>query len=281
MNRWDTVAIVGVGLLGGSIGLALQQRGLARQVVGIGRREASLLKARKYGTVTTTTTDLARGVAAADVVIACTPVGDIVDRVCQVAEHCPRSALITDVGSTKVNVVRQLGQRLAPDVRFVGSHPMAGSEKTGPENADAELFEQRVTVVTPATAERTDSADRISAFWEALGSRVLCMSPESHDQAVAMTSHAAHVIATTLAAATSEDELPLAASGWRDTTRIAASDPQLWLQILLANRDQVLKSLNKFEKVLSQFRTALGSGDEESLVQLLDAGKKTRDSVGS
>ena len=277
MNRWDTVAIVGVGLLGGSIGLALQRRGLARHVVGIGRRAASLDRARQHGTVTTTTTDLAQGVADAELVVVCTPVGDIVDHVREVAAHCPPLALITDVGSTKVSIVRQLEEV----VQFVGSHPMAGSEKTGPEHATAELFDSRVTVVTPAKAAGGELVDRVEAFWQSLGSQVLRMSPEAHDQAVAMTSHAAHVIAGALAAATAPEQLPLAASGWRDTTRIAASDPQLWRQILLANRDQVLKSLDKFEKVLSQFRVALGSGDEESLVQLLDAGKNTRDSVGS
>lgn len=281
MKKSDTVAIVGVGLLGGSIGLALQQRRLARHIVGIGRRASSLRRALEHRTVTATTTDLAQGVAAADLVVVCTPVADIVDRVCQVAEHCPPSAVITDVGSTKVDIVRELARRLGPHARFVGSHPMAGSEKTGPENATADLFEQRVTVVTPASGDKSEAVDCVVEFWSALGSQVLRMSPESHDQAVAMTSHATHVVAASLAAATTPAELPLVASGWRDTTRIAAGDVQLWRQILMSNREQVLKSLDKFEKVLSQFRAALESGDAESVVQLLDAGKKTRDSVGS
>jgi prephenate dehydrogenase len=281
MKKWDTVAIVGVGLLGGSIGLALQQRGLVRRVVGIGRRETSLRKARQNGTLTEATMDLSSGVADAELVVVCTPVGDIVERVCQVAEHCPPSALITDVGSTKANIVRPLQERLASHVRYVGSHPMAGSEKTGPENATPDLFDQRVTVVTPGEPPGSDSEDQIEAFWRSLGSRVLRMSPEQHDQAVGMTSHVTHIVASSLAAATVSDELSLAASGWRDTTRIAAGDPHLWRQILLGNREQVLKSLDKFEKVLSQFHAALESGDEERIVQLLDAGKKSRDSVGS
>ncbi len=281
MNTWDTVAIVGVGLLGGSIGLALQQRELARRVIGIGRRTESLRKARQHGTVTSTTTDLAGGVADAELIIVCTPVGHIVEHACQVAEHCPPGALITDVGSTKTSIVRQLEKRLAPGVLFIGSHPLAGSEKAGPENASATLFEDRVTVVTRAAASGDELVERIEAFWRSLGAHVLRMSPESHDQAVAMTSHAAHVIAAALAAATTAGELPLTAGGWRDTTRIAAGDPRLWQQILVSNRDQVLQSLDKFGKVLSQFRVALESGDEERIMQLLDAGKKTRDSVGS
>jgi prephenate dehydrogenase len=281
MRAWDTVAIVGVGLIGGSIGLALRQRGLARRIVGVGRRVSSLRKARQWLTVTHTTTKLERGVADADLVIVCTPIADIVDRVCAVARHCPAGTLITDVGSTKSEIVRELDRRLRGGPAFVGSHPMAGSEKTGPENARADLLENRVTVVTPTKNTCDDHLQRIEQFWSALGSRVVRMTPRDHDQAVAMTSHATHVIAAALAAATPEHALPLAASGWRDTTRIAAGDPQLWLQILLTNRQEVLKSLGKFEKVLATFRVALERGDTTRLVQLLDAGKQTRDSVGS
>ncbi len=143
MKKWETVAIVGVGLLGGSIGLALQQRGLAQHVIGIGRRTSSLRKARRHAAVTTTTTNLARGVADAQLVVVCTPVGNIVEHVCEVSTHCPPGALITDVGSTKGAIVRQLQQLLEPAVKFVGSHPLAGSEKTGCENASADLFQDR------------------------------------------------------------------------------------------------------------------------------------------
>ncbi len=136
-------------------------------------------------------------------------------------------------------------------------------------------------MLTPAEHTDQGSVKRMEAFWRSLGSRVLRMTPAAHDEAVAMTSHVPHVVAAALAAATSDLEMPLAASGWRDTTRIAAGDPQLWWQILSMNRDQVLKSLDKFGKVLSQFRDALERGDEARLVQLLDAGKKTRDTVGS
>lgn len=282
MSEWDTVAIVGVGLMGGSIGLALQQRGLARRVVGVGRRASSLRKARQWHTVTHTTTSLERGVRQADLVIVCTPVADIVDRACEVAQYCPAEALITDVGSTKAIIVRELARRLpGGGPAFVGSHPMAGSEKTGPENARADLLENRVTVVTPERRTREEDVQRIERFWSSLGSRVIRMSSQDHDQAVAMASHATHVIATTLAVATPPQALALAASGWRDTTRIAAGDPQLWLQILLANRREVVKSLRTFEQVLTTFRAALQRGDAASLVQLLDAGKQTRDSVGS
>lgn len=281
MQDWDTVAIVGVGLIGGSIGLALQQRGLARRVVGIGRRAASLRRARQYGTVTHTTQRLERGVADAELVIVCTPVDEIVDYVYRAAQACPAHCLLTDVGSTKGGLVRELDRRLSTGPAFVGSHPMAGSEKTGPENARAELFAGQVAVITPTPQSKPTAVERLDHFWASLGARVIRMAPHLHDEAVAMTSHATHVVASALAAATAEASLALAASGWRDTTRVAAGDPQLWQQILLANRQQVVKSLKTIERTLAAFRNALAREDAAGLVELLDRGKKIRDSLGS
>jgi prephenate dehydrogenase len=279
--KWDTVAIVGVGLLGGSIGLALQQRGLARNVVGIGRRSSSLQRARQAETITQSTTDLERGVADAELIVVCTPVSDIVARVQQVTKHCPDWALITDVGSTKAVIVETLEASLTRDISFVGSHPLAGSEKTGPEHAVPDLFHDRVTVVTPTAQTPRSSTETILEFWSLLGSQVLEMSPLEHDRVLAMTSHTTHVVASALAAATAASELPLTASGWQDTTRVAAGDAQLWQQILLTNREPVLQSLQRFERVLAEFRAALERQDEKRIVELLEAGKQIRDTVGS
>lgn len=267
--------------MGGSIGLALRERALARHVIGVGRRASSLRRARLAGAVTRTTTRLDRAVAGADVVVVCTPVSEIVEHVCRVADSCRTDALVTDVGSTKEWIVEELAARLHRPSVFVGSHPLAGSEKTGPESARADLFEQRVTVVTPGAGTDPARVQRVESFWAALGSHVLRMTPRAHDQAVAMASHVPHMIAAALAAATSSDELPLVAGGWRDTTRVAAGDPQLWLPIFRTNRDQVLKALDKFEKVLAKFRAALEREDDTRLTQLLQVGKRTRDSVAS
>lgn len=279
--KWDTVAIVGVGLLGGSIGLALQQRGLARNVVGIGRRSSSLQRAHRAETITQSTTDLERGVADAELIVVCTPVSDIVTRVQQVTKHCPDGALITDVGSTKAVIVETLEASLTRGISFVGSHPLAGSEKTGPEHAVPDLFHDRVTVVTPTAQTRRSSTEAILEFWSLLGSQVLEMSPLEHDRVLAMTSHTTHVVASALAAATAASELPLTASGWQDTTRVAAGDARLWQQILLTNREPVLQSLQRFERVLAEFRAALERQDEKRIVELLEAGKQIRDTVGS
>ncbi len=280
---WKSVAIVGVGLLGASIGLALRERRLAEQVVGIGRRSSTLDEAAARGCTTHTTTDLAAGVAAAELVIVCTPVAHIAEHVLDAARHCGPGTLITDVGSTKQHLIERI-EREWPgrsDVAFVGSHPLAGSEKTGSAAARADLFAGRLVVLTPT--ERTDptAAERVKDFWESLGARTAVQTPDQHDQVLATTSHVPHIVAAALAASTSEDELPFTAGGWADTTRIAAGDPELWRQILCDNQAYVLRSLDNFAKVLAEFRRAVANDDQEQLVRLLAAGKQRRDALGS
>lgn len=303
----DTVAIIGVGLIGGSIGLALRQRSLARTVVGIGRTASRLRVAEEIGAVSWATTDVAQGVADAELIVVCTPVGHVVDYVQQVSRACPAEALITDAGSTKGEICRALAAGLPGGGRFVGSHPLAGSEKSGPEFADPNLFEGCVTVVTPAhdvATSRTgiparhrhgtpecppsnggvvpsDPVAAVEAFWQSLGARVLRMSPDEHDRTVAEISHLPHLLASALSAAAAPEDLVLAATGWRDTTRVAAGDVELWRQIFSENRRHVLQSLDKFEKVLSEFRQALEGNDSAELVRLLELGKRNRDSVAS
>lgn len=285
MKQWETVAIVGVGLIGGSIGLALRERGLARTILGIGRREASLRKAKKCGAVTGTTTNLARGVTNADLIVVCTPVADIAQRVLEVADACPPTALITDVGSTKAEIVGQLDRTLNQQgdgrATFVGSHPLAGSEKTGPQFARADLFENRAVIVTPTRKTPNSALALTKSLWESLGAKVLTKTPQEHDQSVAAISHLPHLVASALASATPPADTALAAGGWLDTTRVAAADAELWRQILADNRLHVLKSLNKFEKVLAKFRQALEKDEQNKLLKLLEAGKQHRESVGN
>ena len=281
MRRWKTVSIIGVGLIGGSIGLALQRRGLADRVVGIGRRQTSLDMALRCGTVTETTMDLVAGVADAELVVACAPVTHIVQHIRLAASACPSGTLLTDAGSTKGSIVAALSRQLEPGVAFVGSHPLAGSEKIGPESARDDLFDGRVVVVTPTAAAPTDRVNAIVEFWSSLGASVIQMTPEDHDRAVAATSHVPHVVSAALAAATDQGWLDLVAGGWLDTTRVASGDPQLWLQILRDNRPHVLKSLDKFAKVLNSFRDSIHEDDASRILELLQAGKQCRDAVGN
>jgi prephenate dehydrogenase len=281
MNQRGTVTILGVGLIGGSIGLALRRRGLARRVVGVGRRESTLAKALERGAITEATTALVRGVAEAELVVVCTPLCNIVEHVRGAAENAPPGVIITDAGSTKGAIVAALEDDLPRGAAFVGSHPMAGSEKTGPDFADEDLFQDRVTIVTPTQSTSPQALEAVEEFWRSLGARTVRMAPEEHDRAVAAVSHLPHLAASALAAATPEEWLSLAAGGWSDTTRVAAGDVELWRQILSVNRSHVLRSLAEFEKTLAAFRAALVRGDDAELIRLLEEGKRRRDAVGN
>lgn len=277
--KWDTITIVGVGLIGGSIGLALKKRGLARRIIGVGRRQASLDLAIGCGAIDEGVTDVSTGVAEAHLVVICTPVDKIVSHVLAAGQACREGALITDAGSTKEAIVREV-EKATPseNVSFVGSHPLAGSEKTGCENGEADLFLGRTCVVTPTSATRAEDCQAIIEFWQSIGMNVEQMTPADHDAALACTSHLPHVVASALAFATSEDQLPLVAGGWLDTTRIAAADPQLWRQILLDNQQNTLAALDEFQSKLNGFRDAIAESNGPALEQLLENGKQRRDS---
>jgi len=285
MKPLETVAIVGVGLIGGSIGLALRERKLAKKVIGVGRRASSLTKAKRCGCVTSTTTSLARGVAKAELVIVCTPIELIADQVREIAEVCADECLITDAGSTKGAIVRRLESKWGGGdqrgVTFVGSHPLAGGEKGGPDMAVADLFQDRPAIVTPSHCTPKEAQHQVEEFWTALGSQVTVMSAEEHDRAVAAISHLPHLVAAALAGATSVDDLPLTSTGFADTTRIAAGDVDLWRQIFLDNRRHILQALAQFERLLASYRKALKADDAEALTQLLEQAKNHRDAVGS
>ena len=278
------VAVVGVGVIGGSIGLALRQRRLAVEVIGIGRREASLRVARDVGAVDQTTTDLAAGVADAELIVVCTPVRTIVEIVGRVAAACPDGALITDAGSTKAHIVAKVSEQLAAAraaCAFVGSHPLAGDHRTGPAFARADLLTQRTVVITPTEQTHPEAVGAIRLFWQGLGAVVREMTPLEHDQALAITSHLPHLVAFALAGSTPESMGPLASSGWRDTTRVASADPELWQQIFATNKDPLLAAVNQFDALLTTLRQAIAADDDRQLLELLQQAKQTRDALGS
>ena len=279
MKPYDTVAIVGVGLIGGSVGLAIRKRKLAKKVVGIGRRAASLLAASRCGAVTSTTRDLAQGVAEAQLVIVCTPVDSVAPAILAAAQAMPPGALITDAGSTKQTIVEAVAGQLTPHVRFIGSHPLAGGEQSGPTAARADLFDGRQVVVTPAADSKPADLREISTLWKALGAKVVKMSPEEHDRVVAITSHLPHLVAAAMAAATPRTLLKMTAAGWHDTTRVAAGDVALWIEILRNNRGHVLKGLAEFGKVVDSLTDALERGDDQQLARVLSEAKRICDAA--
>jgi len=279
--HWPTVAIVGVGLIGGSLGRGLLSRQLAQRVIGVGRSQASLNAARRAGAVTETTLDPA-AVAEADLVVVATGVRSIPGLLEAVDQAVRPGTLITDAGSTKASIVAAWEKRRKRRRgRFVGSHPLAGSHRRGPEAADAELFTGRVTVVTPALATPPNDVAAIGEFWSALGATVFVMSPREHDRIVAATSHAPHVMAAAIAAATPSAALPFTAGGWRDTTRIAAGDAELWADILLDNAGPLGTALGRIAIAAERILAAVEAGDRRRLVNLLSRAKDARDVLGS
>jgi cyclohexadieny/prephenate dehydrogenase len=273
-----TLTIVGVGLLGGSIALAAKGRRLVGRIVGCDRSEKALACGVERGMLDETTTDLCRAVANTTLAVFCTPVDQLADTVAACAGACKPGTLLTDVGSTKTGIVRRLAGRMPPGVNFVGSHPLAGSEKAGPENARADLFDNRLVVLTPI-GDPPAAVWTIGDFWRALGARVETMSPEKHDEVLATTSHLPHLLASVLAGVLPLDWRAFTATGFRDTTRLAAGSPELWQAIFLSNQPALLEAIGRFQGHLDLFREAIARGEGTKLRILLEQGKYVRDSL--
>lgn len=276
-----TLTIVGVGLIGGSIGLAAKRRGLAVRVLGVGRQQSSLDRALAVGAIDMGTLDLADATRQADIAVFCTPVDQIVEQVLASAPGCRPGTLLTDAGSTKAAIVHGLESRMPAGVAFVGSHPLAGSEKGGPEHAVADLFQDRLTIITRTSHTDPQALERTCAFWRALGTRVRIMDPEEHDRSLALTSHLPHLIAAALAGILPPELRELTASGFRDATRLAAGDPAIWNGIFLQNRLAMLDAIRRFQDRLAVFQLALNAGDRTTLNTLLTEAKRIRDALGS
>ncbi|HEX3149374.1 MAG TPA: prephenate dehydrogenase/arogenate dehydrogenase family protein [Gemmataceae bacterium] len=278
---FDSLTVVGVGLIGGSVALAAKAQVATRHVVGVGRNADTLEQARSLGIVDEFTTDLAAGVRDADMVVFCSPVDQIARQIRSAAGAAKAGALLTDAGSTKGTIVRDLDGKLPNHVHFVGAHPLAGSEKQGAENARADLFDGRVCVVTPTANTDPAAIERVSLFWQALGCVVKRLTPEEHDLALATTSHLPHLIASLLAGQLPSKWHEFAATGFRDTTRVAAGDPGLWKAIARENALALSLMLDQFSDRLNELRAAILDENGDALIDILSAGKRVRDALGS
>jgi prephenate dehydrogenase len=279
------ITIIGVGLLGGSIGLAVKRRKLVSPggVAGFVRRTASLKDCEQAGAVDFATTDLLAAVWDADLVVLCTPLAQMRSRVREMLPALKRGALVTDVGSAKASVVRELEPLVArAGAHFVGSHPMAGAEKTGVGAASADLFAHAICVVTPTKKSNPTAVRKVEQFWKALGARTLRLAPEQHDLLVSRSSHLPHVLAATLAGyvlkpAHPKHQAALCANGFRDTTRIASGSPEMWRDIALANRKNLAKALAGFTADLHQFQKWLARADDTAVTRFFETAKTRRD----
>lgn len=269
---FERLAVLGLGLLGGSVAAAAKQRGLAREVVGAARRSAPLERALAAGLVDSVATP-EQAVLGADLVVLGTPVGSMNQVVSNVASGLSPGCLVTDVGSVKGSVIETIPGLLPDGVEFVGAHPMAGSHLRGPDHARADLFEGTTCVVTPRAGQDQVAVERVETFWRDLGARVVRRSPAVHDEEVAWVSHLPHLLAFAFADAlnAAPDRVgTLAGGGFRDFTRIAQSDAELWGEILSLNGKALSGPLNHFSASLAKLARALEEGDDESLEKLLN-----------
>jgi prephenate dehydrogenase len=277
------ITIVGVGLLGGSLGLAIKKRALADHVTGYVRRTASITECLKAGAVDSCTCDLHEAVIDADLIVLCTPLAQMRALLKEMLPAIKRGAIVTDVGSVKATVVKDLESLVAKaGAHFIGSHPMAGAEKTGVAAARADLFNHAVCVVTP-TKKSNRAALRVTEdFWKSVGARVMRLAPELHDELVSRSSHLPHVAAATLANLILDPRHPksqplLCANGFRDTTRIASGSPEMWRDIALANRKNLDRALGSFIRDLKKIQAVLKKGDEKAAEKFFQQGKSRRD----
>jgi len=282
-SRFGTVAILGVGLIGGSLGMALKARRLAHRVVGVGRDPARLEKAVALGAADAVTTDWPEGLGQADVVVLCTTVSHILASLPDVLAVVKPGAVVTDVGSTKSAIVRQAAG--AP--HFVGSHPMAGSEKGGVEAATPTLFQEATWALTPTDTTDPEALERIRMLAQEVGASTRVFTPEAHDAMVAVTSHLPHVMASAFmrhAARTREtypDTPSLSAGSFADMTRIAASSPDIWRDVCLSNRDAVLDALSGFRADLDVLEAAVDAGDAAAIEAFFAEGAQAKRDWGS
>ncbi len=266
------VVIVGVGLIGGSIAAAVRKRFPECKVIGIGRDQERLKLAAKRGLLTDWSSEItSASIPEGSLGIVCLPVDRIAEAVKQLVQA--GCTLVTDTGSVKASIYTALDSDTR--ARFIGSHPIAGSEHTGFENADAELFVNRLCVVTPIQATTADT-ERIAAFWNAIGSRVRQMSADEHDRILALTSHLPHVMSSVTCGCVPPELLPFTGTGYRDTTRIAAGSASLWASILLGNAAHCVESINAAERSLQRIREAISTGDSVMLESLLEASAQQR-----
>lgn len=283
---FDRVALLGAGLIGSSLAWAMRGRGLAGHIAAYSRRAETRATVERLGFADSVHEDPVAAVRNADLVIFCVPVGANEAVARAVGPHLAQGAIVSDVGSVKQAVIRDVVPHLPEDVHFVPGHPIAGTEHSGPESGFAELFEQRWCILTPPPGTHREAVDKVAAFWQACGSMIEVMEAHHHDKVLAITSHLPHLIAYTIVGTAMGLEetdraevIKFCAGGFRDFTRIAASDPVMWRDVFLNNRDAVLEMLGRFVEDLTGLQRAIRWGEAEILEQWFQRTREIRRGV--
>lgn len=276
MPRFNRVTIVGLGLIGGSLGMAIRRRRLAKQVVGVSRRPSTLRRAKRCGAIDLGTTDGEAAVQDAEVVILATPVDAVVPTAMQLAAACRPGSILSDVGSSKAHIVRTLERTLPRHLAFVGAHPLAGSEQRGFGAARPELFDGSLCIVTRTPRTPMAALQAVKRLWAPLVRRILIMDPERHDRLLAAVSHVPHLVAACLTTSTSRDGLAVAPRSFLEMTRIAKSEPDLWDDIFLSNRRAVLAAMRAFERHWHTLHQSISRSDRSALRRQLARARSLR-----
>jgi cyclohexadieny/prephenate dehydrogenase len=285
-KQFETIALIGIGLIGSSIAREIKDKGLAGSVVVSTRSEATLKRAQELGLGDRYTTSAAEAVKDADLVIVSVPVGASGTVAAEIAPNLKPGAIVTDVGSTKGSVIAQMVPHMPPGVHFIPGHPIAGTEYSGPDAGFIGLFKGRWCILTPLPDTDETAKAKLRTFWETLGSMVDDMDPEHHDKVLAIVSHLPHIIAYNivgtaddLEAVTESEVIKYSASGFRDFTRLAASDPTMWRDVCLHNKDAILEMLSRFSEDLAYLQRAIRWGDGDKLFDLFTRTRAIRRSI--
>ena len=279
------LTVIGVGLIGGSLAMALRKKGMVGEIVGVGRSIPNLELAAKLDVIDKFTTDPAAGVMGADLVVIATPVASMAEMMKKMAPYLKEGAIVTDVGSVKGVITREAEGLLPTGVHFVGGHPIAGTEESGVCAAFPALFEKHRCILTPTAKTDKEALKKIMEIWEAAGSEVILIDAEKHDSILAAVSHLPHVIAYSLVNTVDdvkdfeESILGYSAGGFRDFTRIASSSPEMWRDICLLNREAIIDMITRFEKSLSRLKGYIKESDGHEIFKEFDKSKKARDSI--
>ena len=280
---FQRLTLIGLGLIGSSLARVARRKNLAREIIAVDASEEVVVRVRELGIADEATTNIDHGVRNADLIILCTPVGVAGAVGAAISHHLKPGAIVSDVGSVKSAVLAQLAPHIPKGVHLIPAHPVAGTEYSGPDSGFATLFHNRWCIVTPPEAADAAAVERMSAFWRGCGSNVEVMSADHHDLVLAITSHVPHLIAYNIVgtaadmeAVTQGEVIKFSAGGFRDFTRIAASDPTMWRDVFLHNKDAVLEMLGRFNEDLAALQRMIRWGDGEGLFELFTRTRSIR-----
>ena len=282
--HFGKVAIIGVGLIGGSLAMVMREKGLTGSIVGIGRGVENLKTAKELGVVDAYTTDVTEGVKGADLVVLATPVGTTLSVAEKMVPYLKKGTIITDVGSVKEEIVTSIEGLIPSHLHFVGGHPVAGTERSGVKAAFLTLYKNRKCILTPT--ERTDpgALEKIKLLWEAAGSEVVIMEPRSHDRILSIVSHLPHIVAYALVNTLVDMEgshkiLNYCAGGFKDFTRIASSSPEMWRDISVQNRERILEAITLFQETIDRLKKLIDEGDGRKTLKEFQKAKKVKEII--